>query len=213
MPSIVELLERLARLEARVVEVEGDNVRLRRENAVLRAENADLRARLGQDSSNSSRHRHPMGWPSRRRSRCGRGRVGGRVDSLVMRAAPCGRWLIRTSGSRTSRRGCGGCGDDLSGAVVAGVAVRQVFDLPDIGVRVAEHRIVSRRCRCGRVTAGRAPGGVDAPVQYGPSVNAAAVYLQQALFGAQARTAQAMADLFGVPMSRNAAGTASTPGR
>lgn len=85
--------------------------------------------------------------------------------------------------------GCDGCGEGLTGVVVAGVAVRQVFDLPDIGVRVIEHRIVSRRCRCGQVTAGRAPAGVDAPVQYGPRAQATAVYLQQALFGAQARTA------------------------
>ncbi|WP_442933699.1 DUF6444 domain-containing protein, partial [Micromonospora sp. CPCC 206060] len=56
-------------MEARVLELERDNAGLRRdnaglrrenavlrrENAVLRAENADLRARLGQDSSNSSR--------------------------------------------------------------------------------------------------------------------------------------------------------------
>ncbi|MET7418831.1 DUF6444 domain-containing protein, partial [Dactylosporangium sp. NPDC005555] len=60
--SIEQLLERLARLEARVGELERDNavVRvenagLRQQNAVLRAENADLRARLGQDSSNSSK--------------------------------------------------------------------------------------------------------------------------------------------------------------
>lgn len=104
--------------------------------------------------------------------------------------------------------GCGGCGDDLTGAAVTGVAVRQVFDLPDVGVRVSEHRIVSRRCRCGYVTAGRAPDGVDAPVQYGPRVNAAAVYLQQALFGAQARTARAMTDLFGVAMSAGAVAAA-----
>ena len=60
-PSIVELLERLARLEARVdgperenAGLRAENVELRRENVVLRAENADLRSRLGQDPSNSS---------------------------------------------------------------------------------------------------------------------------------------------------------------
>jgi transposase len=53
--SNVGLLERLARMEARVGEVERGNAGLRQENAVLRAENADLRARLGQDSSNFSK--------------------------------------------------------------------------------------------------------------------------------------------------------------
>jgi transposase len=49
---------------------------------------------------------------------------------------------------------------------------------------------------------------VDAPVQYGPRANAAAIYLQQALFRAQARTALAMTDLFGVAMSAGAVAAA-----
>ncbi|MDP9792518.1 transposase-like protein [Catenuloplanes nepalensis] len=60
------------------------------------------------------------------------------------------------------------------------------------------------------MTAGVAPDGVDAPVQYGARAQAAAVYLRQALFGAQARTAQAMCDLFGIPMSAGAVAAAHT---
>ncbi len=206
----MELLGRLALLEARIAELERDNAGLRRENAVLRVENADLRAQLGQDSSNSSRPPSSDGLgkpaPKSLRARSGR-RPGGQPGHQ-------GRTLRQVDDPHERFEhepvGCGGCGEDLSGAVVAGVAVRQVFDLPDIGVRVSEHRIVSRRCRCGQVTAGRAPQGVDAPVQYGPRANAAAVYLQQALFGAQARTAQAMTDLFGVPMSAGAVAAAHT---
>ncbi|WP_188116055.1 IS66 family transposase [Salinispora fenicalii] len=107
-----------------------------------------------------------------------------------------------------SRPRAADAGGGLAAAPVTGVAAQQVFDLPDIRVRVTEHRIVSRRCRCGRVTAGRAPDGVDAPVQYGPRATAAAVCLQQALFGAQARTARAMADLFVVPISAGAVAAA-----
>lgn len=47
-------------------------------------------------------------------------------------------------------------------------------------------------------------------MQYGPRAQAAAVYLQQALFGAQARTVQAMLDLFGVAMSAGAVAAAHT---
>ncbi|MDG4787670.1 IS66 family transposase [Micromonospora sp. WMMD1102] len=207
-PSIVELLERLARLEARVLELERDNAGLRRENAVLRAENADLRARLGQDSSNSSRPPSSDGLakpaPKSLRTRSGR-RAGGQPGHQ-------GRTLRQVDDPHEwvehEPAGCGECGGDLTGARVAGVVARQVFDLPEVGVRVTEHRIVSRRCGCGHVTAGRSPDGVDAPVQYGPRAQAAAVYLQQALFGAQARTAQAMSDLFGVPMSAGAVAAA-----
>lgn len=196
----MELLERLTWLEARIVELERDNAGLRRENGVLRAENADLRARLGQDSSNSSRPPSSDGFakpaPKSLRTRSGRrpgGQPGREGRTLRQVADPHERIEHEPAA-------CGGCGDVLAVAPVVGVAARQVFDLPDIAARVVEHRIVSRRCRCGQVTAGAAPDGVDAPVQYGPRATAAAVYLQQALFGAQARTAQAMADLFGVPM-------------
>ena len=204
----MELLDRLARVEARIVELERDNVELRRENAVLRAENADLRARLGQDSSNSSRPPSSDGLakpaPKSLRERSGRrpgGQLGHEGRTLRQVADPHERIEHEPAG-------CGGCGEGLAAAPVTGVAVRQVFDLPEIAVRVIEHRIVSRRCRCGRVTAGRAPDGVDAPVQYGARATAAAVYLQQALFGAQARTARAMTDLFGVPMSAGAVAAA-----
>ncbi|WP_369292981.1 DUF6444 domain-containing protein [Micromonospora sicca] len=155
----MELPERVARLKARIVELEGDNVRLRQENAVLRAENADLRARPGQDSSNSSRPPSSDGSvkpaPKSLRTRSGRrpgGQPGHEGRTLRQVADPHERFTHEPAG-------CGGCGDDLSNAVVAGVAVRQVFDLPDIGVRVSEHRIMSRRCRCGQMTAGRAPSG------------------------------------------------------
>jgi transposase len=200
-PSIVELLERLARMEARIDDLERENSGLWQENAVLRAENADLRARLGQDSSNSSRPPSADGLgkpaPKSLRGRSGRrpgGQPGHEGRTLRQVADPHVRIVHEPAD-------CGSCGDDLDGAVQAGVAVRQVFDLPDIAVRVTEHRLISRRCRCGQVNTGQAPDGVDAPVQYGPRANAAAVYLQQALFGAQARTAQAMTDLFGVAMS------------
>lgn len=207
-PSIVELLERLAGVEARIVELERDNTELRRENAVLRAENSDLRARLGRDSLNSSRPPSSDGLakpaPKSLRTRSGRrpgGQPGHEGRTLRQVADPHERIEHEPAG-------CGGCGEGLAAASVTGVAVRQVFDLPEVGVRVIEHRIASRRCRCGQVTAGRAPDGVDAPVRYGPRATAAAVYLQQALFGAQARTARAMTDLFGVPMSAGAVAAA-----
>jgi len=53
----------------------------------------------------------------------------------------------------------------------------QVFDIPQITVRVVEHRLISRRCSCGTLTRAAAPAGVMAPVSYGPHAAAIAVYL------------------------------------
>ena len=72
---------------------------------------------------------------------------------------------------------CGGCGAGLDGAEPAGVIVRQVRDVPLVKVQVSEHRMHKRACSCGTVTTAAAPGGVDAPVCYGPNLRAIAVYL------------------------------------
>jgi len=66
---------------------------------------------------------------------------------------------------------------------------------------VTEHHLITRACRCGARTTGLAPVGVHAPVPYGPRVTAALVYLYQGQFLSKARTAQAMSDLLGVPVS------------
>jgi transposase len=85
---------------------------------------------------------------------------------------------------------------------VVAVTRRQVFEIPQVAARVVEHHLVARRCRCAAVTCGSAPAGVHAPVQYGPRLSAVVVYLLVAQFGAQKRVAQAVADLFGVPISQ-----------
>ena len=81
---------------------------------------------------------------------------------------------------------------------------RQVFNIPQITVRVVEHRLLSRRCSCGRVTQAAGPAGVSAPVQYGPHAAAIAVYLCLGQHLPVERTAGLLAELFGTPM---AAGT------
>jgi transposase len=50
-------------------------------------------------------------------------------------------------------------------------------------------------------TSGSAPGGVTAPVQYGPRIAAIIVYLYVGQFLSKKRTAQALAELFGTPLS------------
>jgi transposase len=96
---------------------------------------------------------------------------------------------------------CVGCGDDLSDAPEVGVEKRQVFDLPPMTVRVTEHQVIARRCTCGTTTCGTAPEGVVAPVQYGPRITAIILYLYAGQFLSKKRTAQALAELFGTPVS------------
>jgi transposase len=105
---------------------------------------------------------------------------------------------------------CRGCGAGLAGAQAASVTRRQVFDVPPVRARVVEHRLMARRCGCGTVTTATAPAGVAAPVQYGPRVTAIVAYLMAGQFLAQARCAQAVADLFGIALSEGTVAAMTT---
>lgn len=144
----------------------------------LRAEIVELKARLGQNSRNSSRPPSSDGLakpPAMRSLRRSSGRKPGgqkghegrhlrqveRPDAVVLHVPGC----------------CAGCGADLAGAEIAGECVRQVFDLPDVGLFVSEHRAQRRRCACGQQTSGQFPHEVKAATQYGPRVRALVLYL------------------------------------
>ena len=149
---------------------------LRVQVPALAAEVADLRARLGATSRNSSK-----------------------PPSSDRQGKPAPKSLHGKSARKPGR--CAGCGAGLADSAVAGVERRQVTDLPEqIRALVTEHRIISRRCACGRVTAAPASAGVAAPVLYGPRA-AACAYLWHGQFLSRGRTCQAMAELFGVPVS------------
>jgi transposase len=95
----------------------------------------------------------------------------------------------------------GRCGAGLAGRPVTGVERRQVFDLPDVAVTVTEHQLIERECGCGQRTKGAAPQGAEGPVQYGPRIAAVIVYLYAGQFLSKQRTAQVLAELFGIPLS------------
>jgi transposase len=96
---------------------------------------------------------------------------------------------------------CGRCGAGLAARPVTGVERRQVLDLPPAAVKVTEHQLIERECSCGHRTRAAAPAGAEAPVQYGPRIAAIIIYLYAGQFLSKKRTAQALAELFGVPLS------------
>lgn len=194
-PSVDQLLTRLAALEAALAE---------REVLIgqLRAENAELRRRLGLDSRNSSKPPStdsPFAKPApkslRRRSGRQPGGQPGHPGTTLRQVETPDEVVVHEPHS------CSGCGAGLDGRPVTGITRRQVFDLPPVTVQVAEHRLIERRCGCGARTRAEAPVGVDGPVQYGPRIAAIIVYLYVGQFLSKKRTAQALAELFGTPVS------------
>jgi transposase len=168
----------------------------------LRAEVADLKRQLGQNSRNSSKppsSDSPFTKPAPKslRRKSGRkpgGQPGHPGSTLALVADP-------TERERHEPGPCTGCGADLRDAPEVGMDRRQVFDLPPMAVRVTEHQLIARRCSCGTTTCGVAPEGVTAPVQYGPRITAIILYLYVGQFLSKNRTAQALAELFGTPVS------------
>jgi transposase len=195
-PSYDELAD-LVVAQARVIE------QLRVEVAELRAENAELKRRLGMNSTNSSKppsSDSPFVKPAPKslRRKSGRkpgGQPGHPGSTLSLVTDPDERVRHEPAGL------CLGCGTALAAAPEVGVERRQVFDLPPIRVRVTEHQLIARRCRCGVTTCGQAPQDVTAPVQYGPRIIAIILYLYVGQFLSKKRTAQALAELFGTPVS------------
>jgi transposase len=189
LAALVAAQERIIdRLQARVAEQD--------------AQIAELKRQLAASSRNSSKPPSSDGLdkpaPKSLRGRSGRkpgGQPGHQGRTLRQVAVP-DEVVIHEPGA------CAGCGADLpTEERPAGVVRRQVCDLPQITVRVVEHRLISRRCSCGTLTRAAAPAGVMAPVSYGPHAAAIAVYLCLGQHLPVQRTAGLLAEVFGTPMA------------
>jgi transposase len=93
---------------------------------------------------------------------------------------------------------CADCGAGLADGADAGVSSRQVFDVPPVTVGVTEYMLYKKQCRCGCVTTATPPAGVaDAPVCYGPNLQAFVAYLLVFQHVPVHRAAMLIADLTG----------------
>jgi transposase len=187
------------------------------ENAALKARIAELERRLGLNSSNSGKPPSSDGLKKEPRVRSLRepsgkkpgGQKGHKGETLRQVAEP-------DSVVDHFPSSCTVCGAAVSPAMSVGHSARQVFDLPEPRpLVVAEHRAHDCACAsCGAHTRASFPDGVNAPVQYGPRIAAFVIYLLHYQLLPEDRSAELMADLFGVRlvtatiarMSRNCAG-------
>ncbi len=95
---------------------------------------------------------------------------------------------------------CAACQQEMTEHAV--VETRQVFELPALEMQVVAHQQVRSICTCGAVHVGTWPAGVNAAAQYGTSVKAMAVHLNQYHLVPLARTAALMQDLYGAHLSQ-----------
>src|SRR6266581_4581972 len=157
----------------------------------------ELEERLAQDSRTSSKPPSSDGLgrlPRRARRPSGKrpgGQAGHAGHTLSMVEQP-------DEVVRHRPAVCRQCRADLS--AVPGVVAerRQVLDVPAIRLLAHEHQIEAICCpACHTTSLGSFPASVSAPVQYGPHLQALAVYLHQGQLLPTARTCEALAALCG----------------
>ncbi len=174
---------------------------LKEQLAQANARIKDLEERLAKDSRTSSKPPSSDGLtrsPRRPRRPSGRrpgGQVGhpGHTLSLVEQPDEVVRHRPKV---------CRQCREDLS-AVPGKVAERrQVLDVPEIRLLTQEHQLEAIYCpTCHRTSLGSFPASVSAPVQYGPNLQALAVYLHQGQLLPTARTCEVLAAVCGCQIS------------
>jgi len=199
-----ELLAMLAARDAVIAELQATIVELRAVNAVLVGRVAELEARLGKNSSTSSRPPScdgPYVKPTRTSSRTRSGRRPGKQPGdpgTTRRQSADPDQVVVGEPER-----CSGCGCLLAGAELVAVARRQVVDVPPPPPPVViEYQVVSRRCaHCQVVSVGQPPPGVLAPVSFGPEVSAQATNILCGHYVPVGRAAELVRATMGIEVS------------
>lgn len=102
---------------------------------------------------------------------------------------------------------CASCQHDLREVEACVTHRRQVVDIPSPRLIVQEHRAEQKQCpRCQHITKASFPPAVAAPIQYGPLIGAASVYLSQQQLVPLERSCEVLGDLLGVQMSEGTVG-------
>ena len=193
-------MDRIAALEQQLLTALHRIAELEHELLAMAQENADLRRRLAKNSDNSSQPPSSDGLKKKPRvagslrGKSGKksgGQVGHRGDTLRQTLTP--DFVERHEAGR-----CGACQGALTAAMATGVERRQVFDLPEPRLEVTEHQARIYCCaHCRAMTTADFPEGVNAHVQYGPRVRAAAIYCNVQQLIPEDRVCQLLRDLFG----------------
>lgn len=187
-PQVQALMTQVAMLSAQV--------------AALSEEVTSLRAKLGKNSSNSSKPPSSDGLTKKTRSlreSSGKkpgGQPGHKGSTLKQVMAEPTHIVTHPLDAQ-----CESCGQALPVDQAEVAERRQVLDIPPSPCEVTEHRIMKLKCTCGRLHVSDFPSAVRQAVQYGPRIKALGVLLTQGQLLPFARAAELISDIYSVSVS------------
>jgi len=195
---VAGLLEQVARLTAEVERLKPFEARV----AFLEAENAWLREKLAKSSRNSSKPPSGDGPKEKaeRRAKKPTGRAAGGQPGHPKHERPA--WPVEKVNKRVVLRPkqCERCSSPLAGEDPEPHR-HQLFELPKVEPIVTEFLQHSLGCKdCGHVTRAPLPVGVPSRI-FGPSVDATIGYLMGVHKLGKRGAAEALLDLYGLPIS------------
>lgn len=157
--------------------LQAENTALKTIVAQLQAVIEELQARLAQNSTNSSKPPASEGLQKKTIKPALTKQVGKKPGGQPGHPGQTLRFVEQPDLIHTHQATqCQQCGLPVQGPGQV-VARRQVFDLPQPRLFVEEHQVLAHQCPCGCVQTGHFPAGVDAPVQYGPRIQAQSILL------------------------------------
>lgn len=155
----------------------------------------ELERQLGQDSNNSSKPPSSDGFRKTNNLRQSGGKKG------APKGHPGQTLLFSPNPDEVvvySLSNCQSCQASLAGVPAQKIEARQVFDLPPIKWKTTEHRAETTCCpNCRTINTAPFPEGVNAPVQYGATLQAWTSYLSAYQLLPLERISQLFEDLTG----------------
>ena len=99
---------------------------------------------------------------------------------------------------------CNHCGKDITDIEPELITCRQMVDIPPIIPQYTEHRAYRVTCSCGHQTEASFPSGINAPISYGPSIEAFIAYLHTRQYIPFERMREYFSDVCNLPISQGA---------
>lgn len=167
--KLIELIESL------IIEVNN----LKEENRLLNEENQKLKARLGLNSSNSSKPPSTDGFKKKQKNKSLREKTdktsGGQLNHKghTLKKVDTPDFVIDIK-----EDSCPHCSGNLKGTSSFKERTRQIFDIPLTKIEVTEYRVHQKICpHCNKKSNPKFPDTVTQPVSYGENIQSFVTYL------------------------------------